>query len=137
MRINSKKKQPEILKISKRKRFLFHFLAISLSLLIFFLIVEILLRLIPIPGIHYNYNKYDDFVGVIMIPHSTVIYYNGKSDCVRKKVNSWGYLDIEHKKEKADGIYRIGFFGDSYTESIQVPLESTVKTPSVMAHTID
>ena len=34
-------------------------------------------------------------------------------------------MDIEHTREKTPGRLRVGVFGDSYVESIQVPLEQT------------
>jgi hypothetical protein len=58
-------------------------------------------------------------------PNSTQTYRNDRGDFVRRKINQWGYPDKEHKKEKGDGVYRIGFFGDSYTQAIQVPLGQT------------
>jgi hypothetical protein len=44
---------------------------------------------------------------------------------VRRKVNGWGYLDRNHGTAKPAGTRRIGFFGDSFTEARQVPLDST------------
>lgn len=60
--------------------------------------------------------------------HSTVhagrsIYRRGL--LVLREPSSEGFLDIEHLKEKPSGVARIGFFGDSFVEAMQVPLEST------------
>jgi hypothetical protein len=40
-----------------------------------------------------------------------------------RKTNKIGYFDKDHAQQKTK--YRIGFFGDSFTESLQVPLEDT------------
>lgn len=39
--------------------------------------------------------------------------------------NDLGYHDREHPFAKPDGVFRIIFLGDSFTEAIQVPLEDT------------
>ncbi len=37
--------------------------------------------------------------------------------------NPDGFMDVAHERRAAPGVERIGFFGDSYVESLQVPLE--------------
>ena len=39
------------------------------------------------------------------------------------EVNSLGYRDKEHRKEKGEREFRIAFLGDSYTEAVQVDFE--------------
>jgi len=46
-------------------------------------------------------------------------------EVVESRVNGRGYLDVEHEPEKPDGVFRIGFFGDSYVEARQVRREAT------------
>lgn len=91
----------------------------------FLSICEILLRTVPIPGVQFNVTKYDSVTGKTRIPNSILTYRNDKGDFVGRKTNQWGYADREHKKEKADNIFRVGFFGDSWTEARQVPLQQT------------
>lgn len=69
--------------------------------------------------------RYDDLVGATYYPGSALTYRNDRGESHRREINSWGYPDAEHRLEKPAGTYRIGFFGDSYTESIQVDLERT------------
>ena len=54
-----------------------------------------------------------------------MIYRAPRGDYVRRGVNGWGYIDGGHAIEKASGITRIGFFGDSFTEARQLPLDET------------
>lgn len=84
-----------------------------------------MLRVIPIPGINFNYNKADTLTGSGFYPNSICYYRNDRGEFVKRKVNKWGYFDSNYTKEKDSGVYRIGFFGDSYTQAISVPLDET------------
>jgi hypothetical protein len=113
------------IKISKKKKLFYTALSIFIAFFLAFVLLEVILRIIPIPGITYDYVKFDKSTGAGLNPHSKVIYRNQGGNRILRKVNSWGYLDKEYKKEKRKGVYRIGFFGDSYVEARQVPLEDT------------
>jgi lysophospholipase L1-like esterase len=41
------------------------------------------------------------------------------------RINSAGFRDREHKKEKSPGTFRIAILGDSYSEALQVPVGQT------------
>lgn len=112
-------------KISKKKRILFSLLTIFISIIIIFAISEIILRIAPIPGIKYDVSKFDTLTGGGYYPNSTNFYRNDRGDFVKRKINKWGYYDKNYDKEKEGGYIRIGFFGDSYTQAIQVPLKET------------
>lgn len=86
---------------------------------------EVILRVVPIPGITYHTFYYDDLTGQRFYPNTTMIYRNERGDHARRRVNDWGYLDADHDVAKPAGVVRIGFFGDSFTEARQVPLERT------------
>lgn len=42
------------------------------------------------------------------------------------KINQEGFRDIDHRKEKPQGVTRVLVIGDSFIEAMQVPLEATV-----------
>lgn len=86
---------------------------------------EAILRLIPIPGITYHSFYYDPVTGGKSYPRTTLIYRSSDGVEVRRRANSWGFPDVEHELKPAPGTLRIGFFGDSYAEALQVPLEET------------
>ncbi|RIL03999.1 MAG: hypothetical protein DCC71_14325 [Proteobacteria bacterium] len=54
--------------------------------------------------------------------HGTRILYN-KADYLVRTPNRDGFMDVDHARAKPPGVVRVGFFGDSYVESVQVPLE--------------
>jgi hypothetical protein len=93
--------------------------------LIFFFIGEILLRVIHIPGIKFNTAKFDNLTGAIYYPNSLATYRSLNGEYIERTINRWGYLDVNYEPKKKDDVFRIGFFGDSYTEARQVPLEQT------------
>jgi hypothetical protein len=52
------------------------------------------------------------------------VIYN-KVRRVERISNSAGFMDAEHEIAKPPGVTRVGIFGDSYVESLQVPVEDT------------
>jgi hypothetical protein len=48
--------------------------------------------------------------------------YTGEGDAF-VSINSAGWRDRDHAREKPDGVYRIAVLGDSYSEARQVPVE--------------
>lgn len=99
--------------------------ALLLSLLLALCAGELLLRVLPVPGIARNQSRFDSLIGSTYCPRRVVVYRGPRGAVVRRRVNAQGYLDAEHGGEKAVGTYRVGFFGDSYTEARQVPLDET------------
>ncbi len=87
-------------------------------------IAEVILRLVPIPGITYHSFYFDPVTGGKHYPNTNLIYQRAGVTVVRHS-NSWGFPDVDHELEPAPGTLRIGFFGDSYTQALQVPLEDT------------
>lgn len=94
-----------------------------IALFVSALIGEAALRILPIPGVAFDLNRYDDLIGNTLWPNAKMIYRNDRGDYVVRKTNRWGWLDRDHRQEKPPGVYRIGFFGDSFVEARQVPLE--------------
>ena len=109
---------------SGARRVLFYTVLATIGLIVPLGIAELFLRVFPIPGVELNVSVYDDLAGYGLYPHATRVY-RGRDGVVRRKVNSLGYLDREHDVENDVPELKIGFFGDSYTEARQVPLEQT------------
>src|SRR5688572_4296898 len=74
-----------------------------LSLIVCFILGEIVLRSIPIPGIEFESATYNDLIGVGFYPLSYQIYRNERGDYVKRQINRWGYLDADHEKAKTGG----------------------------------
>lgn len=97
------------------------------SILISALVCEMLLRVIPIPGIEMRCaSEFDPDTNLYRYaPNSVILKWNVNNELIKRTVNAEGFVDRNHAVEKPAGIYRIGFFGDSYVEAIQMPLENT------------
>ena len=85
---------------------------------------EAVLRLFPewIPPGVYGSGRFDPALGM-HVRGSEVLYT--RSGVVRKTPNADGFLDVPHAPAKPAGTRRVGFFGDSYVESNQVPTGQT------------
>jgi hypothetical protein len=85
--------------------------------------VEAALRFVPglLPAGAYGGGVMHPELG--MNVHGAPLIYN-KVRRVTRQPNREGFLDVEHARAKPAGVRRIGFFGDSYVESAQVPLET-------------
>lgn len=113
-------------KKSDIKNIAYSLILVFTSIIFIILVIEIFLRFVPIKGVEMGTYVYDDNIKLYKHnPNSKFINTNIRNEIIIKNVNSQGFLDINHKKEKSKDSYRIGFFGDSYVESIQVPLEKT------------
>ena len=88
-------------------------------------IAEFALRILPIPGVTYHSFYFDEVTGQRFYPGTKKVYRNKRGDYAERRVNSDGYLDREFPRDKKSGTTRIAFFGDSFTEARQVPLERT------------
>lgn len=56
--------------------------------------------------------------------HGSRVIYTKVGGSVTRDPNRDGFLDVEHERAKPRSATRIGFFGDSYVESAQVPLDT-------------
>jgi len=111
--------------ISKKRKAFFIVCSLGLALILTFFALEIIFRITQPRGFSFESSRFDEVTGAGLSPGGTILYRSPGGGVVRRKVNSWGYLDREHRKGKTEGTFRIGFFGDSYTEARQVPLEQT------------
>jgi hypothetical protein len=85
------------------------------------LILEVVLRLADI-SYPYFYIP-DPYTGHAHKPHAEGWWK--KEGLAYIRINSAGFRDREHAKEKAPGAFRIVILGDSYSEALQVPIEQT------------
>jgi hypothetical protein len=84
--------------------------------------VEVYCRINPPAGVYYGGSVPDQAIGVRYRPSSTIVYTKA-GERVDSLVNRDGFLDADHAGGKPPGTVRVGFFGDSYVEALQVPLE--------------
>lgn len=56
--------------------------------------------------------------------HRDEAIYN-RGSLVRRAANDDGFLDLPHRGAKHPGTRRVAFYGDSYVEAVQVPLDQT------------
>src|SRR5262245_57436967 len=92
------------------------------SLILFLL--EFLFRTFPalLPAGTYGVQIFDPDLNTTVL--SSPIIYN-KARYVVRMANRDGFLDVDHKLAKSPGVIRVSFWGDSYVEAMQVPLEQT------------
>lgn len=85
--------------------------------------VEVTMRAVPalLPAGVYGAGRYDAALDLNV--HATTSIYN-KVRYLERVPNRDGFLDCEHDLAKPAAVTRIGFFGDSYVESAQVPLDT-------------
>ena len=97
-------------------------------------VAEAVLRAFPalIPAGTYGVGRFDAALG--MHVRTGELLYT-KQGVVRKQANADGFLDVPHLSRKPPATTRIGFFGDSYVESNQVPTEATFfrRLPALLA----
>ncbi len=110
---------------SRARQAVFYAIMVCLAVLGALLAAEVILRVVSIPGISYHAFYYDSVTGGRNYPGATLMYRNDRGEEVRRRTNAWGFPDVEHALAREPGVLRIGFFGDSYTEAMQVPLEDT------------
>jgi hypothetical protein len=94
------------------------------SLAICFLLLEGAFRAAPrlLPHGVYGSGRYDPELG--MNVHGSSVIYN-KVRFVRRTPNRHGFMDVEHEEANPSGTLRVGLFGDSFVEALQVPAEAT------------
>ncbi len=117
--------QEKISRISglKRSRKL-KLLLVAFGVFLALIIGETALRILPIRGIVSTKTYFDPELGYRRFAGEKNVYIAADGRKVIRQSNSNGYFDREHAAEKGD-LFRIGFFGDSFVESLQVGLDET------------
>lgn len=85
-------------------------------------LTEIVFRIHPPTGIFSSGLIFDPVIGYRFRPYSEIIY-NKRNGFVINTTNQYGWIDADHTEAKAKSQFRVGFFGDSYVESVMVPSE--------------
>jgi len=95
-------------------------------LLCFALIVGLILGEVGLRILGVSYPVFDayDYYRAIALKPGKEGWYNGEGGAY-VKINSLGYRDVEHTKEKPPGVFRIAVLGDSFTEARQVDIAAT------------
>ena len=106
----------------RTRRLLLSLAAACLSVLLAAAAAEVYCRINPPAGVYYGGSVLDQAIGVRYRPYSTIVYTKA-GERVDSPVNRDGFLDADHEGGKLPGTVRVGFFGDSYVEALQVPLE--------------
>lgn len=108
------------------KKTTFKFISLVLSIFVATILIEIILRIVPLPGIEMGHYVYDPGMKLFKHkPNTTFVRTNIRNERIIRSINSEGFMDKNHQKAKPEKNYRVGFFGDSYVEARQVPLEKT------------
>jgi hypothetical protein len=84
--------------------------------------IEAAFRMVPAllpPGV-YGGGRFDP--DLKMNVHGRTFLYK-KFGTIERIPNRAGFLDVDHERAAASGVFRLGIFGDSYVEAAQVPLE--------------
>lgn len=110
-------------------KFLVNAVLIVVSPALFILSAELFLRLIHYkPPEIVTREKYKD-VNKLYLPHSHALWCGNLGHALDFEnevvTNALTLHDTDHAFEKNPGVYRILFLGDSFVESLQVPLEDT------------
>jgi hypothetical protein len=96
-------------------------LLLCLGIIVALVIAEVGLR---VSGITYPvFDAYDHDRAIALKPDKEG-WYHGEGKAYLK-INSLGYRDIEHRKQKPPGVFRIAVLGDSFTEARQVDIAAT------------
>lgn len=94
------------------------------AMLALWMALELAFRLAPgllLPAGDYGAGRRNEELGLNV--HGSRVLYTKVRPAVLRDPNRDGFLDAEHDRGKPPGVVRVGFFGDSYVESAQVPLE--------------
>jgi hypothetical protein len=106
------------------RRWLFAALTILGGVVVALVLAEVFLRIVALPGVQLNPVVYNPTTGAGLHPGSMLVYRDDAGNVVRRSINDVGYADRNHSRSR-EAVYRVGFFGDSYTEARQVPLPQT------------
>ena len=87
--------------------------------------LEVALRLVPalLPAGSYGAGRFDPELGMNVLASGPSI--RAGDPLLSTPPNRDGFRDVDHDVAKPPGVTRVGFFGDSYVQAAQVPLDTT------------
>jgi hypothetical protein len=103
------------------KKNIFNSLVVFLTFLFIYAVLDISFRVLGIGGCVYL--RPDPLLGTSLIPGAC--YRQSAEGFSKGKINSHGLRDYEYSYEKPENTFRIVILGDSFTEALQVALDST------------
>jgi hypothetical protein len=107
------------------RRFLAAVLLASFSLAVACIAIELGVRLLHL--VPTSFFEPDPLVGTRLIPGQRGWWTQEELEFrTLVQINREGFHDIDHAREKPDGVTRILILGDSFIEALQVPLEANV-----------
>ena len=86
-------------------------------------LIEVVLRFVLAMPAGSYIGRFDAELGMNVLESGPTLY--GKNGSLSAAPNRDGFRDVAHQAAKPPGVTRIGFFGDSYVQAAQVPLETT------------
>jgi len=94
----------------------------TLGIMMGFALLELTVRVFGLAQQTSNFYEPDPLIGTRHVPNAHGLWRK-KDFSTEISFNAEGFRDVDHTKEKTDGVYRIVVLGDSYVEALQVPLE--------------
>ena len=109
-------------KRSRRRAVLARLMLLGASVVVAFVLGEVLVRLIPRLRVSMLVSQSHPRLGEVYRPGQRARYSTREFDHI-VSINRHGQHDVEHAWAKPEGVFRILFLGDSFTEALQVPIE--------------
>jgi hypothetical protein len=107
-------------RLSWKKKLIFSLIYIVIMLLVFSVVGEVGLRILPLGKFRSApFRQYDPQLGIALIPNMDVVHSRG---CFTGHVvtNRWGFRDRDRTLDKPIGDFRIALIGDSVVEGAHV-----------------
>jgi hypothetical protein len=111
--------------LSRGRAFLRGLAAAALACVFTLLVIEGVLRTTHAFGAHVSWSEPDPLLGFRSTPGSTFWLAKENDHAISERFNSHGMRDRERSLERAEGVCRVAFLGDSFVEALQVEIDST------------
>jgi len=100
-------------------------LFLSVVLVVFLLLLELLLRTTHLFGAKVSWSVNDPLI--VWRAGPGMPYWQDKENDhpIAGRINRWGWRDVDRALAKPSGVFRVAVLGDSFVEAYQVELEAT------------